>query len=88
MILVIGMHITRQNRPKSWGIPNFLGECPCNDNIISQKHHVLVQEMRMREISQEEEGVMADIASLKAFKTQILKKLDNHSGQKLKYEQF
>ena len=44
--------------------------------------------MRMREISQEEEGVMAAIASLKALKTQILKKLHNESGQNLKYEQF
>ena len=37
---------------------------------------------------QEEEGVMAAIASLKAFQTQILKKLDNQLGRKLKYEQF
>ena len=40
----------------------------------------------MREISQEEEGVMAAIASLKALKTQILKKVHNESGQNLKYE--
>ena len=38
--------------------------------------------------AQEEEGVMAAIASLKASQTQILKKLANQSGQKLKYEQF
>ena len=31
---------------------------------------------------------MAAMGSLKAFQTQMLKKLDNHSGQKLKYEQF
>ena len=44
----------------------------------------------MQEISQgeEEEGVMAAIASLKALKTQILKKLHNQSGQNLKHEQF
>ena len=66
------------------GNPRFLGESPCNDIIISQKCHILVRETRMREISQEEEGVMADIASLKAFKTQILKKLDKQSGQNLK----
>ena len=53
--------------------------------IISPKK---VRKRDVREISQEEEGVMADIASLKAFKTQILKKLDNHLGRKLKYEQF
>ena len=73
---------------KLWGIPDFWGNPHCNDIIISQKRHVLIREMRMREISQEEEGVMAAIASLKAFKTQILKKLHNQSGQKLKSEQF
>ena len=35
-----------------------------------------------------EEGVMAAMGSLKAFQTQILKKLDNQSGQNLKYKQF
>ena len=46
--------------------------------------------MRLREISAmiEEEGVMAAIGSLKAFQTQILKKLDNQSGRNLKYKQF
>ena len=37
---------------------------------------------------EEEEGVMAAMGSLKAFQTQILKKLDNQSGRKLKSEQF
>ena len=69
---------------KITGNPRFLGESSCNDIIISQKRHVLIRKMRMREISQEEEGVMADIASLKAVKTQILKKLDKQSGRTLK----
>ena len=42
----------------------------------------------MQEISQEEEGVMAAIASLKAFQIQILEKLHNESGPNLKYKQF
>ena len=50
--------------------------------IISPKNE------NARDFSREEEGVMAAMGSLKAFQTQILKKLDNHSGQKLKYEQF
>ena len=44
LILVIGMHITRQNLPKSHflgGFPNFCREFPCNDIIISEKCHVL-----------------------------------------------
>ena len=47
--LVIGMHITRRNRPKiaiSRGFPNFGRESPCNDIIISEKRHVLAPKMR------------------------------------------
>ena len=73
------------------GNPRFLGESPVMTShsrkyvIIS---HPKSPKTRMREISQEEEGVMAAIASLKALKTQILKKLHNQSGRNLKYEQF
>ena len=73
---------------RNCGESPIFGGILCNDIIISQKRHILLRKTRMREISQEEEGVMADIASLKVFKTQILKKLYNHSGHKLKYEQF
>ena len=48
--LVIGMHIMRRNQPKSWGIPDFWGESPCNDIIISQKCHVLAQEKSENEM--------------------------------------
>ena len=44
LILVIRMHITRQNRPKSrfsGGFPNFWREFPRNDIIILEKHHIL-----------------------------------------------
>ena len=39
--LVIVMHFTRLNRPKSQGIPIFRGVSPSNDIIISQKRHIL-----------------------------------------------
>ena len=62
---------------KSWGIPDFGGYPHYNDITFSKTRHNLAWKQDVWEISQEEEGVMADIASLKAFKTQILKKLDN-----------
>ena len=52
------------------GNPQFLGESPCNDIIISQKRHILVRKMRRREISAVivQEGAMAAISPLKDFK--------------------
>ena len=50
---VIGMHITRRNRPKSRfsrGIPNFLGEPPCNDITFSKKRHNLARKVRKRDV--------------------------------------
>ena len=90
----LGCHNKRYNTKsytKSGESPILEGFPHCNDITFSKIRHNLAKKVRkrdVREISQEEEGVMADIASLKAFKTQILKKLDNHSGRKLKYEQF
>ena len=50
--LVIGMHITRRNWLKNAirGIsPIFGREFPCNDIIVSQKHHNLARKVRKRE---------------------------------------
>ena len=43
LILVIGMHITRRNRPKSQGIPDFGGNPRCNDITFSKIRHNLAQ---------------------------------------------
>ena len=40
---VIGMHITRRNRPKSWGIPDFGGNPHCNDITFSKIRHNLAR---------------------------------------------
>ena len=53
LTLVIGMHITRQNRPKShfWGVsPVFGRESPWNDITISQKRHNLTQKKSENEM--------------------------------------
>ena len=79
--LVIIMHFTRRNRPKSRGIPNFWGNPHCNDITFSRIHHNLAQKNEnARDFSREEEGVMAAMGSLKAFQTQILKQLDYDSA--------
>ena len=53
LILVIGMHITRRNRPKSrfsGGSPVFGRESPWNDITISQKRHNLAQKKSENEM--------------------------------------
>ena len=54
LILVIGMHITRRNRPKSWGIPDF-GGIPIVMTSRSRKYVIISPKkspkMRRREIS-------------------------------------
>ena len=50
---VIGMHITRRNRPKSRfsrGIPNFWEESPCNDITFSKIRHNLARKVRKRDV--------------------------------------
>ena len=50
---VIGMHITRRNRPKSRfsrGIPNFWEESPCNDITFSKIRHNLTRKVRKRDV--------------------------------------
>ena len=70
LILVIGMHITRRNQPKSRfsGVsPVFGRESPWNDITISQKRHNLARKVQKRDVREislyviVQEGVMAAI---------------------------
>ena len=48
------MHVTTRNRTRSRGIPDFLGESPCNDITFSKTRHNLAKKSprtRRREIS-------------------------------------
>ena len=50
--LVIGMHIMRQNQPKSWEIPDFWGNPHYNDITFSKIHHNLAQNFRKRDVQE------------------------------------